>query len=82
MIFRVDTRGGVHTSHISVTSVTSVTRPVYAGCRGAKKNRSVTKVLRQVLHKPLPKQTAPLKKEKHGVNRITRYTIYITTGVH
>ena len=75
---RTDVReGGVHTSHISVTSVTSVTRPVYAGCRGAKKNRSVTKVLRQVLHKPLPKQTAPLKKGKtrgesyHAIHYIT-----------
>ena len=57
MIIRTDVRGGVHTSHTSVTSVTSVTRPVYAGCRGTKKNRSVTKMLQQVLHKPLPRQT-------------------------
>jgi hypothetical protein len=87
MMLRVDTRrGGVHTPWTSVTSVTSVTRPVYAGCRGAKKKTSVTNALQQVLHKPLPKQTAPLKKEnlkkeKLGFFIERGYPILMTCGV-
>ena len=78
MIFRVDTRGGVHTPYTSVTSVTSVTRPVYAGCRGAKKKTSVTKELQQVLHTPLSKQTAPPKKGKTLVE--SYHTIHYIDG--
>lgn len=40
--------GGVHTPYISVTSVTSVTRPVYAGCRGAQVEHKRNKVEQQV----------------------------------
>ena len=48
MILRADVRGGVHTPYISVTSVTSVTRPVYAGCRGAQVEHKRNKVEQQV----------------------------------